>query len=491
MEQGRRLQYFLLFPNKSNDRVLVHEQGLTTSLAGPNKAVTHSQLPCVFWDEDEDSPTQGHTPLTKKIEEKLMLSRTEYFLLYHEPLLAEHDVVSEDDIWIKGLLVFDNLNMSADAPRGYAWASREALEKHPLQELPKQGWKESDRPLKRLNFLPALVEQFFTESSAGMREAAWEKRGWYNAASSWIFDKLKDTEFTATSLPGRVSGCSESIVMSVETVSGRKVFFKAQKSWESWRMYPSEALITSYLSELFPRSFIPRALSIDIQREWMLTAQFGKDLDEQDNEPCAIYYTPIMGAISMFQKECSKRIEELYSASCRYKGVTFIRTTFFRAIHDPEICDIIGSHKVTALDAEKQRIQQIFQSIEELNMPDTLCHGDLWWPNIALPPAGNEFFTFFDWETASVSHPFVDAYRVLQGSRLDNSKLVTAKENYLACWKGYATMDALRKAWTVMPLINSMLKIAELYFAKHSRRSNNLKTYVKCLLRDLKSQNGL
>lgn len=487
MERGRKLQHFLLFPSKSNDHALACEQSPANSLAGQGKAAAHSQLPRALWGEGKDSPTQSHAPLTKKIEEKLMLSRASRALLCHEPLLAERDVCSEDDVWIKGLLALENLNMPADAPRGYAWASKEALEKHPLQELPKQKWKNSDCPLKRLSFLPALAEQLFTESATGMRKSPWEKRGWRNAASSWIFDKLKDAELTATSLPGRVSGPSESIVMSVEEVSGRKVLFKAQKSWKSWRMWPSEALIASYLSELLPSSLIPSALSIDAQREWMLTAQFGEDLDEQDNEPCAICYAPMLGAMSIFQKERSKRISELCCASCRCKGMNFIRATFFRAINDPEICDLIGSEAMTALVAGKQRIERIFRSIKELDMPDALCHGDLWWPSIALPREESEFFTFFDWESASASHPFADARRALARSRLDNAKLVTAKETCLARWKGYAGMGALRKAWAFMPIADRMLRIAELRFAKRSRRNSSLKASVEHLLKKLSS----
>lgn len=147
--------------------------------------------------------------------------------------------------------------MPDDPPEGYNWATRDMLRDAPLQEFPEHQFKTGELELTRLNCLPSFVDQFFTNSGAAMRVAPWEKRGWYKLASSWVCSKLKDTKFAPTELPTRVSGSSECIVLSVGTISGRKVFFKAQKSSETWRYYPSEALITAYLSRLFSSSLIP------------------------------------------------------------------------------------------------------------------------------------------------------------------------------------------------------------------------------------------
>lgn len=125
-------------------------------------------------------------------------------------------------------------------------------------------------------------------------------------------------------------------------------------------------------------------LAIDQQQEWMLNEQFGEDLDEQDGESQVSDYLSILKSLPLFQRKCSSRLNEFYSASCRYKGVTSIRMHVLEAMSEPRIRDLVdsdvmvGSDVMAAIHERLPTIKQIFRSFENLRIPDTLFHGDLW-----------------------------------------------------------------------------------------------------------------
>ena len=299
--------YFLFFSNKANDQVLVQEDSLL------HEDQTSFCLQFLLWNKDDEDPMSDNATLVKRVEEALGYSSPQYHLLYHDPLVVEWRQHSGED-WNVRVLFFDNLNLPPNCPRGSVWISKEEVLSSPLLELPKHKWMVDDGELTRVRSLPQSVKCFFTTSSVGLRALLWENQGWHAQASSWVSKRLEGTKVALAGPLTRLRGRAESIVMSAPTKAGRKVFFKALAETTKWRLQPSEAQITSILSKELPKSLAPNVLAISLEREWMITKQFGPDLDEE----CYISdYQTIFGALARFQRVSVDRAKDLHSAGCK------------------------------------------------------------------------------------------------------------------------------------------------------------------------------
>ena len=143
---------------------------------------------------------------------------------------------------------------------------------------------------------------------------------------------------------------------------------------------------------------------------------------------------------------------------------------------------------VTSLLGLESAVVRILEATEELGVPDTLCHGDFWWPNIAWPSYEGGSFTFFDWEVAQVSHPFFDAHWALEKSSLSETGREQVKQKYLSYWTDFALLSRLASIWKLVPLLKLMKEIAEHYVSKDQHRLLHLASCMRHLVLNLECQ---
>ena len=156
-------QYFLFFPNKDNEQILVRKNDVS------HQDQTGFRLPFLFWNRYDEDPMSDNATLAKRVEEALGYSSAQYSLLYFDPLVVERCHFTGEDENVRGVLFFDNLNLPSDCRSWNVWISKEKMLSSPLLELPKHKWTVGDGELTRVRSLPQSVKCYFTTSSAGLR----------------------------------------------------------------------------------------------------------------------------------------------------------------------------------------------------------------------------------------------------------------------------------------------------------------------------------
>ncbi|MEA2579328.1 MAG: hypothetical protein QOE83_220 [Actinomycetota bacterium] len=295
--------------------------------------------------------------------------------------------------------------LGGEAPLFGSWCDEETVSAHLRNELGR-----------------AATDRWFTESREGRPAGLqpWEYPGWYASARGWI----------ETTLPGvmdieQFSTWSVSSILRAQTSAGR-YYFKAAPTH-----FRHEASVTKMLAERFP-DMIPAPVSIDDERGWLLTADFG---DELASGKGAAVGDGAVEALVALQRRSAVDVHALLEAGCADRRVAVLSTQIRELAEDGAAW--LSSEILAQLRGAWPRFKDLCQEAARPPFPDTLVHGDYHGENVALSRGR---YLIFDWTDACVAHPFFDMAIILRGAERDSDPSLRdrLRDRYLYGWRDVA-----------------------------------------------------
>jgi hypothetical protein len=231
---------------------------------------------------------------------------------------------------------------------------------------------------------------------ADSRRSPWERPGWHDDAAKWFVEVLHDHGLEVTSPPIQVKGAwSQSCVLRTEA-GGRRWFFKAVGDKP-----PAESAVLPLLAARFPDR-VPTVLSVDADRRWMVLADFGPTMADDDWDGMA-------GALDEFarmQYAVAGDLDAFAAVGCPDdRGPHLLRSLAELSDQHPGLdADLMGP----LIDLTARELERLARAAP---IPDSIVHQDLRPGNIAVGARGP---VVYDWSDTVLAHPFLSAVRFLE-----------------------------------------------------------------------------
>lgn len=276
----------------------------------------------------------------------------------------------------------------------------------------------------------------------------WERRGWYERASSWMKEQLKlhcEAEFQGSTI--HLRSFQIGAIIQANTDHGR--FFLKCNSLRN------DAAYTEVLSRVVPK-YVAKPVVVDKKQGMMITADYVEIL-EPFFQFSKLEFEDMAGDYARLQKEAIWKVDELLEG-----GVPDFRPPKLLMLID----ELIGCSVFLQLGDTERSVQdvryvvgnsdvckKVIQILIDSNMPATISHNDIFTSNV-YRQVGCKQFMFFDWCDGAVVHPFCTSEPFLKHN------------TYFEEWREFGTLEQL-KAWyyvggVVYPLIEVMRGIDEI-----------------------------
>jgi Phosphotransferase enzyme family len=283
----------------------------------------------------------------------------------------------------------------------------------------------------------------------GQRQVVpWTQPGWFERANAWVHAELERHGIAVSGPIEQPHSYPWSTVLRVPTGIG-DIFFKAVSP-----MHPHEPALIGALARWRPDS-VPRLLSVDTERGWILMRDAGRRLREtirpgKDMRP----WLPVLPRYAEMQIGLSRRVPDLLALSVPDRRLTVLSTLYEPLLADVDVLRIDRTPGLTRAQYEHlldlaPRVAELGGRLAENRIPETLNHGDLTDGNVFVGEGGT---VFIDWGDACVSHPFYSLRTVLVSAEIslrleENSpELYPLRDAYLEPWTRYESRTDLLEA---------------------------------------------
>ena len=444
----KRHQVLILFLN--GEKVLLRKNCYGTSA-----------LPLVLCEESH--PLEDGDEFNVFAAERLGLGFRFHFLRAES--VYEYHHCGGDWEWLQDVALAEVLDVSCEAPPGYRWEEAHAVGKQEFEELSLPSElpasceaDESGLQIRSVQPIGDVVRKYCDMEQVCNAKAPWRRPGWYKEAEQWIKAALQSHNISMTGHPVLVCNQDRNIVMKV---SGdcKNAYFKQHEQIPEDSRWPSETTLTEYLSKKFPNFCIPKVLRADRTENRLLMEEVAVVNDNGD-EARLPDYEEILRTLFELHSSCISIKGELVDASCKYQGLHVLQELFLRALESKEVLDAPDQKTVSCIRNKVPAIMARVEAIANIGLPDTLCHGDMSWPNVAFPSEEGGHYLFFDWECAKISHPFFDVYRIFDYSRLSLAERESMSASYLRRWTVYGhPYEELEAAWASFEIVLMLLDL--------------------------------
>ena len=279
----------------------------------------------------------------------------------------------------------------------------------------------------------------------------WARAGWYTTAYEWTRKQLSEAGHQVVDPIEQVRTWGISVVLRARTNGGNFYFKQAAKL----PLFANEPGLTETLAKRFPKS-IPSPVAIDNERGWMLTADFG-DIVKDDQIMVASVH--MVRQYAEMQRASADMINDLFKAGCIDRRLNLLQAQIDPLVQDAVLQNVIAPEGIERLSAITPRLKDMCAELDGFNVPPALLHGDLYRGNIALK---DDKFVFFDWTDASVSHPFLDMIVLLRSSDLVPFFPGTQPpvlDAYLSYWTDFEPMERLVQAWELAKPLGKLYQV--------------------------------
>jgi Phosphotransferase enzyme family len=309
--------------------------------------------------------------------------------------------------------------------------------------------------------------------------------GWIEEAQQWIQDTVRDREIRFVENHRQLN------------VSGRfaLIRFSTQRNPAYWLKAVGapnehEYLVTRTLTELFPNYLPTMVAAREDWNAWVMEDAGQTVLDS----PTLLLVERAVLCLAELQIESIGYANALLSAGCFNCSLTNLEAHLgdIREFLEEVMCRQTST-KVPRIDKQQLRklervLRDVCARMRELEIPDTLLHGDTNPGNIL---ATNAHCVFTDWCEAGVGNPFLTFQHICAQVSRDAEKskhwLPQLREIYRSSWLGYLSEAQIQDAFAFMPL----LAIAFCLYGrgdwfKSSRRDNShFQSYSRALARHM------
>jgi hypothetical protein len=279
----------------------------------------------------------------------------------------------------------------------------------------------------------------------GVRGQDWNMPGWYNAASAWISNVLRDAGRTNPSHIRQIRTWASSCVL--EVVAGQSTYyFKALP-----HSGHAEHAVTRFLAGNFPDS-VPSLIAVDTDRRWLLlSACVGRNLEVVEDIASWAHAARRYGEL---QVACMVRTRDLELAGCPRREFESLPAAVAALAVDEQMTgqgekDGLTKEEAAKLQALVPRLAELSAELKAFRIPNSIEHGDLWPGNIFVEARNSRII---DWEDVAIAHPFLSIAPLIaglchvgMGSKTNIDRL---EQEYLSAFDSIAAPLELRRALT-------------------------------------------
>ena len=303
------------------------------------------------------------------------------------------------------------------------------------------------------------IERLLSSGESG--RGIYSRLNWISDVFEWI---RSSTPFSVSEFQEirQLNASGHSALLCLKTDAGKRLWFKSD---------PREYGIARELSLRFP-SYLPQCLARHDEWQAWVTEDAGRPLDSPSETRCSV----IARELAKLQIDSSSQTDELLS-----KGLQDLRPGSLRRAL-PEIVEqvylssrsCVWRHsRQTALRSRMKRAQDAISDIldvwEDLQIPHTLCHGDLNFGNVLFD---RRRCVFVDWSEAAVGIPFVNFVQMrfqLSRASKDGSQAESFSSAYLCEWSSQLTQRQLRRVIHLMPVVEAVTRLSSRHLWMSSR----------------------
>jgi Phosphotransferase enzyme family len=228
------------------------------------------------------------------------------------------------------------------------------------------------------------------------------RKGWLKQAQEWVQESVTDHDVEFTGDVFHVNGCAPFALVQFETLQGPDYWLKATGSPNA-----DEFAVTRVLSQRFS-NYLPQMVAAREDWNAWITKDAGPTLRERLTLPAV---ERAVTSLASLEKQSLPHIEGLRAAGCVDCGIRILES------HVDELVDYLeeamrlqSSAKVHPLDRHQLRelrdtLHRACLRMEELDLPETLIHGDINPGNILFDGSS---CVFIDWAEAYTGNPFLN-----------------------------------------------------------------------------------
>ncbi|RLV58049.1 aminoglycoside phosphotransferase family protein [Parashewanella curva] len=264
-------------------------------------------------------------------------------------------------------------------------------------------------------------------------EQIWDNNDWLESANHWVTKQLKLQKINSIGRLKPVSGWGLGHVLKQPTEQG-DVYFKATAKLP---LFSNEALLSRYLHSINMPT--PEVLAIEETHQYQLTKDFGGGLAEDSS---ATLWADAFEQFAQLQLDSLSYLKDFNKQGCLNRPISDVAAQLQLLIEHPQLQSLLDSEIILATEKAIAKLSHNIDELSQLEIGETLVHGDLHIENVAM---SDDQCIFFDWSDACISHPFIDGtYLYRMPDSQDKTQIIDA---YLKPWKQHYQPQQVEQAW--------------------------------------------
>ena len=293
---------------------------------------------------------------------------------------------------------------------------------------------------------------------------------WTTHAEGYLNSVGHDLGAPPVSVMERESWMSISRLFKINTTSG----------WYHLKSQPygcAEASITACIAELFREDTL-QVVAVNNDLKCFVSRGF-HELGRLDAENGMI----IARKLARIQIQSLEHIGKLTQAGCPDHSPATLATEVDQWVENPAVMKLFDETGVST-EAFRTIVKRVCKELDSSVIPMALVHGDFGEHNCAYREdvLQDKGIIFFDWETASLSHPFCDLFKTTILSPEDVDEYLSAWERYVDLEEGKRLMKVAKKVGCVVSIAFGVKFVMDAPEEDHSAIANLVRSCVNRLL---------
>jgi hypothetical protein len=303
--------------------------------------------------------------------------------------------------------------------------------------------------------LREIMGEWFARHTPGSetRGAPWMHRGWYVQALAWTISRLREAGAVPLAAPDQLRSWERSFLMRIHTDVGN-YYFKAAPD-----VFRHEPQLMKWLRDQF-RNSTPEVVAFDTERHWLLLKEVEgvtTPLEEVRDEKL---WEDAARRLGEMQVTAARWTPELRELGVPNRSIDVLARRIPRLCSDASAMMLGSPCGLTRVEIDRvaalsPTLLALAGELAQIDIPDTLEHGDLWSSNILMTKRGP---VFLDWSDSSLAHPFFSLFHLMNdaASLLPTSSAESRRrlrDAYLEPWTAVAPMDQLVRAFDIARIL--------------------------------------
>ncbi|KAI0559642.1 hypothetical protein FGB62_140g031 [Gracilaria domingensis] len=332
--------------------------------------------------------------------------------------------------------------------------------------------------------LTAFLRKYKVHGMAvnGERLHPYSRAGWFERASMWIKENLKDGEDNVETIEKHQHGIG-SCVLRIRKNSGLLFYMKCSERMGWW----NEIRVTWALGQVMSKEF-QQPIAVDFDLGWMLTRNYGTTLPDFHFETDLDAAKQVLCCWAEIQKRSIPKVQELQEHGVPKVDGKALKAAVDRVMDDPVW---FKAQREGMNEPQLRRhydeseykweyrayLHRLFKKVEGYNVPLALVNGDVEPVNTIM--SENQKCTFIDMFHTQISFPFMDvtSFPIICGSRLSLSDFDL--DFYLKHWTEFESMERLRELLLLVDEVASVESVISCFLRYETAEEHEREQYYR------------